>query len=252
MKMTRKLIPALVMLLVSAIMLSTASYAWFATNDTVYANDMSVTARSTARFLEISTNSTSGYESSAAATSKSKTVDLVHAKITDNKTISWYLGKSTIAADKGTTNSTSIDGGIGADGGNYALVNTFYVRMSQGSAIGLTNLTVTGATFTGTSGALDPALRILVVGDDGAQIFRPVAAGTKVDGVDYKLEPVTIDGSTNASSLVSSIPVDGTAKTITVYVYFDGDDAAATTNNTNSLGAMTVTVEFTASPASQG
>ena len=249
MKMTRKLIPALVMLLVSAIMLSTASYAWFATNDTVYANDMSVTARSTARFLEISTNSTSGYQSSAAATSKSKTVDLVHAKITDNTNISWYLGISDAADNKGTTNTTPLVGGIGADGGNYALVNTFYVRMSEGSAIGLTNLTVTGATFTGTSGALDPALRILVVGDDGAQIFRPVAAGTKVDGVDYKLEPVTIDGSTNASSLVSSIPVDGTAKTITVYVYFDGDDAAATTNNTNSLGAMTVTVEFTAIPA---
>lgn len=243
MKMTRKLIPALVMLLVSAIMLSTASFAWFASNDKVTATDMSVTAKSAARFLEISNAADGDYTASAKATNDAKEVDLIHAKV-NGTTVAWYTGSSTLAGDKGTTNSTPIEGGIGADGGSYALVNTFYVKMSTGSTIDLTNLTVTKVTVTGTTSALDPALRVLVVGENGAQIFRPTADGT--------LDAVTITGSTNSATLINTIPQNGTVKTITVYVYFDGDDAAATTNNAATLVAKTVSVEFTAYPAAQG
>lgn len=45
MKATKKIIPALVMLLVSAVLLSTASYAWFSMNTTVTATGMQVTAK---------------------------------------------------------------------------------------------------------------------------------------------------------------------------------------------------------------
>jgi hypothetical protein len=45
MKATKKIIPALVMLLVSAVLLSTASYAWFSMNTTVTATGMSVTVQ---------------------------------------------------------------------------------------------------------------------------------------------------------------------------------------------------------------
>lgn len=47
MKRTRKLIPAFAMLLVSAIMLSTASFAWFTTNEAVTASGMQVQAKAT-------------------------------------------------------------------------------------------------------------------------------------------------------------------------------------------------------------
>lgn len=252
MKMTRKLIPALVMLLVSAIMLSTASFAWFASNDKVTATDMSVTAKSAARFLEISTTEDADYAASAQATNASKNVDLIHAKITGTNTVTWYTGSSTLADDKGTTN-TAAPIAVDMETGNYingdttieyALVNTFYVKMSTGSTIDLTNLTVTKVTVTGTTSALDPALRVLVVGDDGAQIYRPTADGT--------LDAVTITGSTNSATLINTIPKEGTVKTIKVYVYFDGDDTAATTNNAATLVAKTVSVEFTAYPAAQG
>ena len=243
MKMTRKLIPALVMLLVSAIMLSTASFAWFASNDVVTATDMSVTAKSAARFLEISNAEGGTYTASAEATNDAKEVDLIHAKV-NGTTVSWYTGSSTLAGDKGTTNSTPIDGGIAEDGGSYALVNTFYVKMSAGSTIDLTNLTVTKVTVAGTTSALDPALRVLVVGENGAQIYRPTADGS--------LDAVTIEGSANSATLINTIPKEGPVKTIKVYVYFDGDDAAATTNNAATLVAKTVSVEFTAYPAAQG
>ena len=44
MKNTRKLIPAIAMLLVSAVMMSTASFAWFTMNSTVKADSISMTA----------------------------------------------------------------------------------------------------------------------------------------------------------------------------------------------------------------
>ena len=47
MKKARKIIPALAMLLVSAIMMSTASFAWFTMNEKVTATGMQVQAKST-------------------------------------------------------------------------------------------------------------------------------------------------------------------------------------------------------------
>ena len=44
MKLSRRLIPAFAMLLVSAVLMSTASFAWFSINDAVTAQGMSVTA----------------------------------------------------------------------------------------------------------------------------------------------------------------------------------------------------------------
>ena len=44
MKNTRKLIPAIAMLLISAVMMSTASFAWFTMNTQVEANGMQITA----------------------------------------------------------------------------------------------------------------------------------------------------------------------------------------------------------------
>ena len=42
MKLSRKLIPAMIMLLVSAVLMSTASFAWFSTNTTAKTEGMSV------------------------------------------------------------------------------------------------------------------------------------------------------------------------------------------------------------------
>ena len=55
MKNTRKLIPAVVMLLVSAVLMSTASFAWFSMNKQVTATGMKVTATTPAS-LEIATS----------------------------------------------------------------------------------------------------------------------------------------------------------------------------------------------------
>ncbi|MBO4468359.1 MAG: hypothetical protein J5766_03570, partial [Clostridia bacterium] len=58
----KKLIPALCMLLVSAILLGTSTYAWFSMSTEVSATGMEVTAVSDAIFLEISNASTGTYD----------------------------------------------------------------------------------------------------------------------------------------------------------------------------------------------
>ena len=53
MKMSKTILPALAMLLVSAVMLSTASFAWFALSETVTANNMTVSIKSDSLYLLI-------------------------------------------------------------------------------------------------------------------------------------------------------------------------------------------------------
>lgn len=250
MKMTRKLIPAFVMLIVSAIMLSTASFAWFATNREVTANNMSVTANANIKFLHISTKVDSGFDTEVDAANASKSVDLIHAKIdeTDDTIFKWYLGESDESDDVGTTNSTPIeDSKVSAEvdpadpaDSKYALINTFYFKMSDTSTVKLTNLTVHEISVVGTN-SLASALRVLVVGADGCQIWKNDVGTGKM---------VLADGN-NADYLITSdiTPTSAATTNVKVYVYYDGADASATSDKAQDLAQMTVNVTFTAADA---
>ena len=251
MKMTRKLIPAFVMLIVSAIMLSTASFAWFATNREVKANKMSVTANGNTKFLHISTEANGTFNTQVNAANPAKDVDLIHAKIdeNDNKSVKWYLGSSTVSGLVGSTNgapiddstvSTDVDPADPADS-KYALINTFYFKMSNTSSSELKNLTVSEISVTGDS-SIKNALRVLVVGEAGSQIW-------KLDTTDPT--KMVSAGGNNADYLITdNITKDSPAtKSVKVYVYYDGEDASATSDNATALGEMTVNVTFTAADA---
>ena len=235
MKMTRKLIPALAMLLVSAIMLSTASFAWFASSTTVEAKGMSVKAQSAAKFIQISSDSTTfGSAANAPDATASKSVDLVHAKIAeDKKTVTWYTGSSTDPDQVGTTNSESFT--LAEDGGTYALVNTFWVKMSSGSTVNLNNLTIqdievitNNGTFTGDN--LNKALRVLVVGENGSQLWTNESGDmAKASGNDFIIDEVT-----------------KTAESFKVYVFYDGESSVATTNQAINLAGVSVEITFSA------
>lgn len=242
MKMTRKFIPALVMLLVSAIMLSTASFAWFASNTNVTATDMSVTAKANTKFLHISNAEEGTFDITAKATNTAADVDLIHAAIDANKKdVAWGYGTSTSISDA-NVGSALKDVDAGDIAGKYALVNDFWVKMSDESSSGLVNLTVTSITVTGTS-KLSPALRVLVVGEDGAQLYKD-NGGTWVSA-----------DANSATALVNTLDAKtdiapATKHKVSVYVFYDGADASAKTENTLSegdLAAMTVSVQFSAS-----
>ena len=255
MKMTRKLIPALAMLLVSAIMLSTASFAWFASNNKVTAQDMTVTVQTTASFLEISSEETGTYLTYADATNKKysttdgkKGLDLVTARLADaegadatttKKVLTWLVGESgSTSSAKDENTNTSYRPATVDETTNYALVNSFFVKMSAGSTADISNLIITGVEVNELAkNNLKNALRVLVDGPDGIQVWTNTSGEWKPD--------------TANSDAVLANTVSKSAVELKVYVYFDGDDTVAYTNNTYDttgaqqvLGDLEVTVTF--------
>lgn len=234
MKMTRKLIPALAMLLVSAVMLSTASFAWFASNRDVKAQDMTVKANVVTQFLQISNKETGGTWSTAASPldTTAKPLDLVHAKIEGDK-INWYTATSkdeVTGAKEGELQAIDTSAPNALD--NYVLLNTFWVKMHENSNEDLTDLVVSDVEIT--AGATDnfaKALRVLVVNEAGdAEIW------TNTSGDFVRV----------GETVVFAETVNKTAQSISIYIYYDGEDSVANTNNAQGLGNITVSVSFSA------
>lgn len=101
----KKLIPAIVLLLVSAIVMSTASYAWFSMNTVVTANNMEVKAVAEQGLLinEVATAADANWDADANTTA-SGAISL-HATSTAN-TSTWY-----VAYSKDVDNSASATAG---------------------------------------------------------------------------------------------------------------------------------------------
>lgn len=68
MKLSRRLIPAFAMLLVSAVLMSTASFAWFSMNTEVKATNISLTAKAPSSLTISTTNANQGFGSTVSLT----------------------------------------------------------------------------------------------------------------------------------------------------------------------------------------
>ena len=247
MKMTRKLIPALVMLLVSAIMLSTASYAWFANSTSVNATGMTVKANTDVKFLEISTSNGSGWASFVTLTATDEDLDLVTAKVSENKEVTWHTGTAALPTAP-TVNDTGLVSvpNIKDPDANLALIQTLYVRMSNEQAT-LSNLVITGVEVTNGTSTLSPTLRVLVIAKNSEDVVQGVQVWDVGDTDPQNLEEAGLVNSDNIKSsnaLVSEI-ANGDVYTLEVYVYFDGEDKQAYTDKAASgVLSQVVTVTF--------
>ena len=138
MKATRKLIPAIVMLLVSAIVLSTASYAWFSMNTTVSATGMTVNATSAASLVI----------SNAAPTTATTTTTVnlsSTAKTLTPATHNWTIGTATGLAYVSNLVDVNVNDGMAgavvdspvtkADDSDYYKDFVVYIAANGGAAI---------------------------------------------------------------------------------------------------------------------
>ena len=147
-KTQRKLIPAVAMILVSAIMLSTSSFAWFSMNTEVKATGMKVQAKAQEIFLQIS-NTSNNYKGTTAdltatATTASK-LDLKPVAIGSDATgttltkfaaantaksnaIKWYEATS---ADPTKADIATNYAVVATPETAHALKNTFYVKLKD-------------------------------------------------------------------------------------------------------------------------
>ena len=269
MKLTRKLVPAFAMLLVSALMLTTASFAWFSTNDDVSANGMSVKA-TTAENLVISANGTS-FGTSPVALTDSATANLKPVSIncgTSEKIgvdATFYAVKesslSTIDYASGAYNAETTLFEAAAAAGYY---ETFTVQVkvdgeagTQFDKIYVENITVTRTGGEATTLNISKAIRVAVTDGTTTYIYAPLGGsyteGKSIDAIDGSGKATaaaqTLGTLTDASNFGA---VTTTAKTFTIYVWYEGQDPNCISANAVSVEDLAVSVFFKAADNALG
>lgn len=259
MKLIKKLIPALGMLTLSAVMLVTSSFAWFSMNDTVKATGMSVTAKGDQIYLQI-IKETDSFTAGAAQTSASAVTATENLKPSAVKSkdggayidydatkgVNWVTALGT-SATNGTklgdyseaTNSTET---------KYYLKNIFKIRLDEtaGNTVAPGALRVSGVNFAGadaegkaTVDALGTSVSVLVICGDKSQLWMQVGTDGKFTQVDDSSEYLDANTSNKFDNKVGV--------NVEVYVFFNGDDAdcrleslAGATNNYSVEVSFTV------------
>lgn len=245
---------AIAMVLVAAVALGSATFAWFVSNNTVKATTSNIAAQSNSAYLVVDTKATST-TSGGAVTYTLTRADLYPAKTVKNGTNAEWKSAYASSADKSDikpgTEFTIGDGTAAqAVKANYAVENTFYV--GTGTYDGeFTNLHVTGVTVTNAATEqnknLGNALRVLVVHGDKWEVWS--GAGIKLSS--------SVDNPVAGSKGSDLLATDEVIKShndaeVKVYLYYDGDDANVYSNNLENIkttaGDNGVTITFEATP----
>ena len=248
MKMSKKILPALAMLIVSAIMLSTASFAWFAMSTEVSATNMQVSITSDATNLVIA-ESSSAITTNSAYNTLNFDFNSVAAKAllpiafdanadtlaTAFKTDTmWYTQTSNNPEVSDSNNGSKTNIAYATVLEKYVLHKTFFVGVTAGSN-DMENLKakVTIDKVDASSQASIDPVRVLVVSTDekGYQNFTTTT-------LDYTGSVVI------ASSITDENPVQ-----VDIYIYYDGNDDDVTSKNfaAQAISNAKVSVFFTAS-----
>lgn len=245
---------AIAMVLVAAVALGSATFAWFVTNNKVDATTSTISAQSNAAFMYIREKTSDNQDS----TTWTSTVDSAvgdkalypahWALVTESGTDKAYATAGSFYTAFGTDanngamkgKSISVGDPEAAVTGQYAVKNTFRIG-SKGST--LKNLVVASASL-GTAGnaQFDKSLRVLVKSGENWVLC----------GYQDADNPFAILGASSDNNLIAS-KVDGSdeAKEVVVdmYVFYDGDETEAIkTNNLSNLkqAAKAITVNFSA------
>ena len=247
MKKTKVIIPALGLLLLSTAASVTGTVAWFAANGTVSATGMEVKAKSDSSYLQIQKSDVAWSATDAQTTiainntpvAAIKPTHVSKAATTD--TLTAYDGGTTFVLVEAFSNdpaayahSTDYTTVATANYANYALKTDVKIRLKPDSgATSASDLKVTDVTIAAKTQSPDdvtdgllPSLRAFVLSPTAGVIWKN---GQRVEG---------------AANDIISATIDTTGITVSIYVYFDGEDSACYTNNALTPDDYTVSVTF--------
>ncbi|QOS38929.1 hypothetical protein DYE49_00040 [Treponema rectale] len=249
---SKVIIPALAMIALTTAASATGTVAWFAANSTATAQGLKVNIKSESTFLLIA-NQVSGETPAAQAasiqagklttvTEEAAAVSLlpsahdaftevadVEAKQNDKYT-KWFTGVSADPASPTMTGTkTYIDDGAFA---TYVKKFTYHFTVALGTNpatdLKVSNLTIApGDGELNTGNTLSP-VKALVVGADGLEEFGYAQ-----------------DGTAGNVKLFTGSLTDTTTTSVSVYLYYNGEDENLYSNNKAKLEGATVTVKFT-------
>ena len=265
----KKLIPAICLLLVSAVMLGTSTFAWFSMNTSVSVTGMQVKAKSDNTYLLIS-DTVSG-ETAAAKAASIQEADSITVEFSDmdENTQLYPCAPCLTAAEAAylpaTTGKQVGETAIvtaGAQVNNAATaaaVTNWYTAtaeasddeaMKTGSARQLTTFTnyvIHKTLYLTVAEGANPANNLTVTAT-----FTQYGAGNDVDAV--KIVITTDDGgfAVLTTSNYSAVDISGsntdisdvTIRQVDIYIYVDGNDDAIYTNNAANLTGATISLAF--------
>lgn len=232
MKKFRKLIPALCMLLVSALFVGTSTYAWFSMNTTVTATDMQVKAKSDSTYLLIGdNNNASTIQTAKTTTAKASapnnttlypafygdgTTTLSMAEATEAG--KWYTANST-AYDNATVNTENARLVTDSDLGDYVAEYKVWLTLSKDSAAVSKQIKVT---LNSRENADDAIKAVVKVGDTNAMQFATLNQEATTNAA------VSLDS--NSTVLVTiQVYIDGTSTNVNSQYFNDHAGALAGT-----------------------
>lgn len=214
MKKFKKLIPALCMLLVSAVLMGTSTYAWFSMNKTVHATGMTVTAKSNATYLLIGDNAD-------IATNKTGLNTTVAAKKQGTDALCYPVAFSAAGATLGTAPdqiTVAANGWYTASNGNSANATDDtknYKTVSEGESSYMLTYKVWLTLSTDSEAYTNGKIKVTLQTHTGDDAIKAVV---KIGNEYFALAAVDNNGTTTVNANLSST----TATEVTIYVYVDG------------------------------
>ncbi len=256
---------AIAMVLVAAVALGSATYAWFVTNNEVKATTSNVSAKSNSAYLVIDTQATSTTSTTAAQADDPANTELYPARWDDTFTTEggtvkatdsasgYYQFETAYASSRGdATEKNGTRFAIGnadtAAANGYAYKNTFYIGTGTYDGI-FKDLKVTNATVTATDDSeLSSAVRVLVTCGDKWVVVKDGDVDVTSGDVEITSDNKVIIHSDEFGKL------SGGDKDVTVkcYVFYDGADTNVFTDNLQDLKNCNVELTFEATPKEYG
>lgn len=250
---------AIAMVLVAAVALGSATFAWFVSNNKVEAKTASVSAQSNAPFLKIGagTNVEPTDTVATQVASKDDKTDLYPSQWNHVLVDGTYQFESAYASK--ASEWTMLDKSRFAVGGvddphrsNYALKQSFTIGTTDAKAGSFQNLKVASVTVNAgeESTGLKSAICVLVKCGEQWGVYRETDNGTELTTYGDKTTIVNnLTGSDDSvtDALVAKIDA-GRSVNVDVYVFYDGSASTVFSDNLANLKNCGVTVAFTATP----
>lgn len=277
MKNTRKLIPAIAMLLVSAVMMSTASFAWFSTANTAVAEGMQVKATAAGGLAIASYTGAAASPTEPGKETFASSAEVVWTNGSDNTALTpvshgggtkWYTNKSDSVDESTAAEAYKLfDGALGNGGYLHTKwqVMALADKTNQGLAINELSIALSGSGETATTEKLNEALRIAInVGTNWFYLApaRDSALASaynhvKSDGSGtetYEERPAsgkktadyagTLTFGTSSPIIISDTLTAETPLNVDVYIYYEGEDVSCQTVYANNLKTTEITITF--------
>lgn len=263
-----QLLAAIAMVLVASIALGSSTYAWFASNSKVTANNMQVSATTSKNLLISNQNAGTFAETATAIYTGSVSLRPSSVQTLAGGTQNFFTNDGganvdykggQLKKDAKTVAATVTPAADGLTGTKDVIKYDFYVKVNGTTTDAFDKLFVSSITVANNNNlGINKALRVGVVSEDNGFIYAPIDAATlaykgvikagtmssDTDATLFGTDNVTLTtAGTNTATLGN---VDSNTKTVSVYVWYEGQDASCVSANAISTENLTISVEFAA------